>query len=386
MIRLPLLNVLSPRLGHLVVGRHAIWWPAWAVGRTTGLKFPFQFGGRVQKYQKPHEPTYPRETIGEEVAALLWLAEHHMASRPLGWAFAEVCISAHLEAWWADPLGLLGYEMERAEALPPGRFSVDVMRASGMFSGSEGAWSDLAKPGNVINGYLVDLRRSWWDRIRFLGEPLPLPDLTEDREALQEDLRQYGQFPFGERDLVYQECFLDGRWCPGERDVRQRAATMGYAPIPGDSVVDIGCHVGGFLYASVMGLNRGIGVDVRSEYIDLARRLARANGMNHCFRAMDVEAEIVEFVHWITALYPAGIDHLLLLSLSKHFLRGDATVFQLIDALRPRWAYAESNAVNAQNPFPMLADVQVRGGAYVGDSTDRNLRRLYRIPYSGTGP
>ena len=127
-------DATSPRA---VVGRHAIWLPELQV------KIPFQFGGVVTKYQRDELAYDPSLTIPHEVAILRALAAAGMAP-PVG-AFVRVntIISHHLGAWHADPLGAWGYEMADATKLPPGRFSIDAMRALPI-SGSPGAWGDPA--------------------------------------------------------------------------------------------------------------------------------------------------------------------------------------------------------------------------------------------------
>jgi len=79
----------------------------------------------------------------------------------------------------ADRNGAIGYRMVDARSLPPGRFDIETMRTLPI-SGSAGAWSDLTATGrdNVVNGYLVDVRRTWWDMLKWDGGDLPrLPDL-----------------------------------------------------------------------------------------------------------------------------------------------------------------------------------------------------------------
>ena len=108
-----------------------------------------------------------------------------------------------------------------------------------------------------------------------------------------------------------------------------------------------------------------------------ARRLARANRANTCIRHLDAVAERAELLAWVAERCPRGLDHLLVLSMEKHL--GEAAMFQLIDALGARRTYVETNAVSEARPWKLRPEVEARGGRHVGDSTDRNLRRLYRI-------
>lgn len=365
-----------------VVGRHGVWLPKLQV------KVPFQWGGRIQKYQHPQEKSYPLVMLGEEVAILRALAAEHMAPPIDQWVYFKTVISEHPGGWWADPCGAYGYEMRDAEQLPPGQFTRAKLEASGRITGSPGAWSDLDKPGNVLNGYLVDIHRSGWDRLRWEGTPASVPTYTEDLLMLKEDLKREGQFPFRARSEPYQEYFFRDRWWPGEREVVKRAALLGFQVSPGESVLDIGTCLGGFLMrAWQRGHGEGIflGVDSQREYVDLARRLARANGANLCFRHWDIAQDLPDLTttrKWVGPMLPRPLDHLLLLSMLKHFPQGEQNIWEIVDALHPRMTYLETNAVKHEGPPPLGTAVHQRGGMFMGWSLDRNRRACYRVAHA----
>ncbi len=356
----------------VIMGRHAAWIPE------LGLKVPFQFGGRVTKYGKA-EPSYPASTLVHELHILEALAAEQMAP-PIGeLVFIETLVSNHPGGWHADPSGAWAYEMADASTLPPGRFDLDRMRAMPI-EGSPNAWGDVEKPGNVVNGYLVDVRRSGWDLLWWAGPESRAMPLRPLDTALVEDLHRMGQFPPGERELCYQDAYVGSSWVTGERRVVARAAALGFIPEPGETVLEIGCQTGGFLqYASLVtgGGATVLGVEVNPDYIQLGQRIARVNQQNLCIRQLDAVGERDALLAWIAERCPHGIDHLLLLSMEKHL--GEAAMFSLIDAIGARTTYLESNAVSEANPWKLRAEVEARGGRHVGDSTDRNLRRLYRI-------
>jgi hypothetical protein len=385
------LDLTDPSDGK-IIGRHGVWLPKLQV------KVPFQWGGRIQKYQHPREASYPLAMLGEEIAILRYLASQQMAP-PIGqWVYFKTVISEHPGGWWADPCGAYGYEMADATTLNAGAFDFDVLHGQGMVSGSPGAWHDLLKPGNVLNGYLVDMHRSGWDRLRWEGTPLPVPTYMEDRIKLKTDLHRLGQFPFKERDQAYQEYYLDGRWWTGEREVVKRAALLQYQVNPGDSVLDLGTCLGGFLmrgWQRAHGEGVFIGLDSQPEYVDLARRLARANGANLCIRQWDLSRDLPHcdaLRVWLTdvmgpddtpdrrAWATPDLDHLLLLSMLKHLPRTEASIWDIVDSLRPQWAYLETNAVKEGMPAPMGDAVARRGGTLTGWSTDRNRRACYKVP------
>lgn len=371
--------------GPVIVGRHSIWLPQ------LGVKVPFQWGGSIQKYKHEHEKSYSLDLLGEEVALLRWLSSWR-AAPPIGdWVYFKTVISEHPEGWWADPCGAYGYEMAPAEGLAPGDFDFDMFKNSQVVEGSPGAWNDLNKPGNVINGYLIDVHRSGWDRLRWLKAFEMPPVYEESWNPLMQDLREGGQFPPRERELPYQEVHGRGRWWAGEREVVIRAKRMLFKPAPSDTVVDIGSQLGGFLqYAKLSGARRAIGIEVNPEYVALSRRVLRAGRMNACVIGLNAEEEAEWLTAWVgrlcgirdrTSPHPILLPptHLLLLSMDKHFKKREETLWRLVDLLRADWTYLETNAVNERNPWPLKAGVEARRGDYVGDSMDRNQRRLYRI-------
>jgi len=369
------LNLLDPKV---VVGQHGIWLP------DQQIKVPFQWGGSIQKYQKITEQRYDRTLIGEEVALLRALHMMGWAPRIGDWVYFKTVISTHPGGWWADPCGAYGYEMADARQGPAGSYTFEAFRDSGLVTGTPGAWNDLKKPGNTVNGYLIDVRRSGWDRLRWRAEPEPVPVYEEPRDTLIADLMREGQFPFRERSQAYQEFLLGGEWHAAEREVRQRAEILGFQPWHGETILDIGTQLGGFLTYAATRLSRPhhaeyVGLDVQPEYVGLARRLARANGFNLCFRELNAFVEPYEVSRWLADLWPGGVGHCLLLSMLKHLPHGEADIWALYHALRPKHYYLETNAVKDGAEPPLHQGVKLRGGVLTGWSADRNRRACYKI-------
>lgn len=369
-----ILDTLDLTQDYATAGNHGIWLPL------LGMKVPFQWGGRVTKYSR-RELGHSRDTIADEVAILRALAALGMAP-PVGEiVFFREVISTYPGAWHCDPCGTYGYEIADANKLPPGRFNIEAMRALPI-AGSPGAWGDVMRPGNIVNGYLVDVRRSGFDLLRWTGDNKPaLPSALEDASELRARVHRECQFPAGERGEAYQDFWLAGRLERGQRRVSERAELLGFAPLPGESVLDIGCQSGSFLqhaWLAAGGVGRFAGVEVNPSYIDCARALARSCGMNLCIRPMNVVEERAAFLAWVREYFPAGVDHLLLLSMEKHL--GETFMFDLVDAIGAERTYIETNAVGVDaGPMKLWPMVQARSGVHVGDSRDRNLRRLYRI-------
>lgn len=381
MIVFPLLDLDAD---DAIVGKHSVWLPQ------AEIKIPFQWGGRIQKYQHGHEESYHVDTIAEELAFLRWLHSIDMAPRVGRVVYFETVKSRHLHGHliepphkalgptWFDPMGAYGFEFEDATRMRPGRFDVDVLKQSGVIKGSEGAWNDIIKPQNIINGRCVDVRRSWWDRLEFLGPIEPLPRYYESPADLIDALKRDGTFPFREREYPYQEYFLHPYgWQKAEREVVNRAKILGLEIQPGDSVLDLGTCTGGFLqFASLRGSGLCVGLDYQPEFVNLARRLARADDFNICYREADLTQPNYDTLDWLRSVFRDGLDHLLVLSMGKHL--GEDVMWSWIDALNANHVYLETNAVK-DAPYPYANGVARRGGQLVGFTEDRNRRACYRI-------
>lgn len=364
--------------GH--ISRHSIWLP------DREIKVPFQHGGRICKYTHPEEGDYPLDSIAHEYAILHALAAEQMAPPLGGWVYFKTVTSEYDGALRVDPIGAYGYQMQDATKLPPGQFDVDKAKELPI-QGSKSAWADVMKPGNVVNGYLVDVRRTAWDMLQWMGGnglPALPPRPVDSEETLEEHLRRYAQFPKGQRTMPYQTMRLGGTTViPGAREIVPRADALGFKPQPGESVLDIGCLTGGMLDYSwrrqtVGGARPGLhaGVEVDEDYVALARDVARFNDENLCILNRDVTESTEEFVRWSKAFFKDAPDHLLLLSLEKHL--GENTLWALVDGIEAKTTYIETNAMK-EGRYALRQGVEKRGGEYVGDSKDRNTRRLYWI-------
>jgi len=355
----------------VVVGNHGVWIPG------LGVKVPFQWGGKVTKFSR-HEAGGSRESIVDEMEILKALAAKKMAPPVGDLVFFRNVISHYFGAWHCDPCGAYGYEIADATTLPPGEFSLEEMKKLPIL-GSKGAWGDVTKPDNIVNGYLIDVRRSAHDLLRWGGVKWPLPDAREVQTDLIESAHKHCQFPAYERDMAYQDFWVNHELVQGQRRVEERAKQLRFRPKAGESVLDIGTQSGSFLqyaYQAMKGDGLFAGVELSQVYVDHARAIARSCDQNICFRRMDVVQEREIFLEWVKAYFPNGVDHLLLLSMEKHL--GEDFMFGLIDMIQAKNTYIETNAVS-DGSMKLLDRVTARKGVHVGDSNDRNLRRLYKI-------
>lgn len=367
------LDLTSP---DVVLGRHSAWLPK------VQIKVPFQHGGMITKYTCPGQGiTDPEATIPHEVAIFKALAKMKMAPSIGEFVYFKEVISLYDGAWRCDPLGAYGFKMRDATKLAPGCFDIKKMRELPIKS-SEGAWGDVLKNGNTINGYLIDVRRSAWDMMKWKGEKLPtLVRYEENVAVLEGRIKRDCQFPKNERVEPYQDIWLGTHLVKGARNVEKRAAQLGFSPGSWESVLDIGCQTGGMLQHSWFKLPNGeegihAGVDIDQDYVMCARAAARINNQNLCIRRMNVGKEVEKLLKWTQKFFKGPPVHLLLLSMEKHL--GESVLWQIVDEVHAEHVYIETNAMK-EGAYRLLDGVDRRGGKYLGDSDDRNTRRLYRI-------
>ena len=101
---------------------------------------------------------------------------------------------------------------------------------TGIISASPGAVNDIYVPkrNNIVNGYLIDVRRTIWDMMRINKEwedKNPL-NYNEKITTLRKKIEELGQFPFKERKTPYQSYYLNDVYKDGSRDTLYRYEKM----------------------------------------------------------------------------------------------------------------------------------------------------------------
>jgi hypothetical protein len=371
-------NSLDLHSSSVVLGNHAVWIP------DAEIKVPFQWGGLIKK-RTYEQPATAIRSLLDEIHLLKYMASMNMAP-PIGdIVYFKNLISDYPGAWHCDPCGAYGYEMIDARKLPPGKFDAQKLKDLGWIKGSEAAWGDLTAEQNIINGYAVDVRRTDWDMLTLAEgawDDTTAEWYSEPVSPLEERVARDCQFPAGSRPEPYQDYWIGPllRKVDGQRRVEERAEQLLFRPDSNTSVLDLGTQTGSMLqYAwrkQRPRQGRLAGIEHSESYLNCARDLARSCSMNINYVQADLVGDYPAFLEWARAYYPGGIDHLLILSMEKHI--GDDHVFRIIDDLKPKRAYIETNAV-PEGKFKLREQVEARQGTYLGDSTDRNRRNLYLI-------
>lgn len=291
-----------------------------------------------------------------------------------------------------DPLGMYGFYMKDATKLEPGSFSIDKFIKEYVdtkkINISKHALNDLSKHDNVVNGYLVDVRRTLWDMMTILD-----PDLLNkrsftraviDKNLLRKRIRELTQFPHMRRRINYQTYYMNGKYEDGSRDTLYRYKVMKIPEdLSGKSVVDLGCNLGSMcVEAYRRGASKILGIDATDEYIDCARDLANVNCMNINYMKINLANtfEVAEYIKKFLNGKP--VDILFALSLYKH-IKG--VFWDLLDKIDWKVCYIESN--NVPKGLASNQSLEIVAGMnekdwyyeYLGQTTDRSPRCVWKV-------
>lgn len=202
------------------------------------------------------------------------------------------------------------------------------------------------------------------------------------RVDVHKHLTKFGSFPKGERPDPYQEYYWDGKWIDGQRSVRERASIMQYKPQRNESVLELGCQMGGFLQlAALAGATWIEGVEIDTDYIRCANMLlAPLTTMRQHVQIVQGDISLERTLKSAKQRAPLVIDHLIVTSLGKH-IGGAATVTLIMRVFRnAKRIYFETNAVPENGAYlEEERAIEHVGGVHIGDTKDRNFRRVWLV-------
>jgi hypothetical protein len=167
---------------NIVLGKHCIWIPdieskfilslngriestMWQIGRNKELIDNHKFIAKNKKELLG--------SISNEYEILLLLSKVKMVPAVGDKIRVKKFTSSIFYPNYLDEKGLYGFQFTNAANLPKGKWNLDKFKQkfidTGMIEASPGAMGDLEKENNVVNGYLIDIRRTIWDTIRLRG-------------------------------------------------------------------------------------------------------------------------------------------------------------------------------------------------------------------------
>jgi hypothetical protein len=171
-----------------VLGKHCVWVAA------LELKIVLSFQGYIEStaWERGRKAKEIRElnlnadtpgfrleslySIANETRILQILSEKNMSPSPRGYAYFKTAMSTiFTKELYTDKKGMFGYYVQDANKLNYGQYSFDEFKKefldTGRIKANPGAIGDLGKKqGNLINGFLVDVRRTCEWMMQFNGQ------------------------------------------------------------------------------------------------------------------------------------------------------------------------------------------------------------------------
>jgi len=343
------------------IGKHCVWIP------DLEIKISWAFNGKIESYRDWEKGRNAKEIMNQSFGNGFWdeeslisiqneynifglLSKYKMSPPVDGYIYIKNIQSSFCRYRHNDPIGIIGYKIRDANKLPKGRWSFDEFLEkfidTGIISASLGAAGDLKKDNNVVNGFLIDVRRTIWDMMKLNGYIAYTTNIdsiiNEEDDKVKSKVLQYGQFPFKERKKAYQTYWFKDHYEDGTRQTLYRFDKMKIdKDLAGKTVLDLGCQIGSMCTEAYMRGARWItGIDNQNEYVDCARDLARVNGHQINYQCIDL-MNIDKTLHYISAYYDNDvIDIVFMLSLYKHI---GAQCWNILQHANFKTAYIESN-------------------------------------------
>ena len=328
-----------------------------------------------------------KKSLISEYLIMKELSEKNIAPEIGDTVFVENFISVFPYGYKrCDSIGRYGYMMKDAnKAIPVERDISAITKAirsnKKITIPSQRTIGDVAKGDNIVNGYLVDIRRTIWDMMSlkyseawFKTKWKKLFEYKQDKKELVSNIKKLTQFPHNQRKENYQTYFLDGEYQEGSRDTLCRFDKMFIdKDLTGRSVVDLGCNLGA---VATECWRRGARIvnayDYEKDYIDCARDLTRYNKFGINFMNQDLTKSGLNF--------DRQIDIVFALSLFKHMREG---LFKLLESFTWGRCYFESNGCQEDGKHEKEIEAMFKKYAYnfdkIGYTEDRSKRAIWIV-------
>jgi 2-polyprenyl-3-methyl-5-hydroxy-6-metoxy-1,4-benzoquinol methylase len=383
-----------------VVSKHSVWIPdleAKIILSLNGLieSVRWQFGRNKEKiethsfYCENNFSTEALRSIINEYTIFDILGD--MSPKPKDFIYIKTVISDIFYPNYADPFGMYGFFIEDAMKLSPGNYSFERFRndfiKTGKIIASPGALGDLEKKaGNLINGYLVDVRRTIWDMMQCATMNYDVAHLNyqQDRVKIIQQLNVAGQFPPKERSQAYQTYYMrDLGWQPGSRDTIYRFNKMKVSQnLKDKSILDLGSQLGSMSTETFLrGARNIVGVEYDTNFLACARDLARYNSFPLNF----IEGNLMETdktLKLIKKCFSRPVDVVFALSLTKHIK--PEILQNLLARFAWRECYVEGHNCNGNLDTPHCKDIINKiiknwRHEFLGFTEDRSIRPVWRL-------
>ena len=408
---------------NIVKGKHSIWIPK------PEMKIPWSYNGKITSFRDWNKGEQAKEiqdkifnadnrywdvgslqSIMNEYLIFKGLSELLLAPPIKGMFYVKNMVSDFYPGTTVcDSKGVYGYFMRNAHKMNesghytftenpgkygyyndqplPDRFENHILP---LLDISNGAIGDMRKEDNIINNYIIDIRRSMFDMMKLKDLPEDIYKEIEykedDVEKLKEKIAELSQFPHKQRKENYQSYYINGEEVEGARNTNERMKIMGIPEkMENYSILDLGCNLGSITCECwKRGARHIMGLDNEKDYIDCARDLARHNGYNISYFVKDL-TKVEEVAISIGSFFKQTerpINIIFALSLYKH-VKGK--LFEVLDRLKWHVCYIESNNAPEGEQTPhcqeIIAHMKKRGWNYTLQNMDntRSPRCVWRI-------
>lgn len=393
---------LEDKAYDMVLGKHEIWIPG------LELKIIWSMWGQIlahKTWQKSrHKKAIAKGTFGQEsqgfnkeaLESILHeyrlldeLAKVKMAPPVKGLVYFRFFSSDFIKPGFTDVCGVYGFFIRDANKLEPGRWNLERFLKKFVKNNrvEVNPWilGDFNKPKNIINGYMIDARRTkgarWLDMKDVDTSGI---EYKEDVNQLKKDIENLTQFPFNKRKKNYQSYYLEGEgYNNGSRNTEYRFEQMGIGDLKGKSVLDLGCNLGSMcIEAYRRGARNIVGLDYQKEYIEVGKRLVKYNGMNINLRQADL-TKVKKTLKFIKGYFNGSIDVVFALALYKHI---GQNLWDVLDGFKWKTCYLESHSAKGDVKTPQVKEIEQfiknKKGWKVTDLglvKDRSQRYIWRI-------
>ena len=408
----------------IVKGKHSIWIPK------PEMKIPWSYNGKITSFRDWDKGEQAKEiqdktfndnnrywdkrslqSIMNEYLIFKGLAELVLAPPIKGMFYVKNMVSDFYPGTTVcDSKGVFGYYMRNAYGINetghytftekpsnygyyssdiplPDRFTNHILP---LLNISDSAKGDMRKEDNVIDGYIIEMRRSLYDMMTLKDLPKDSWKQIEykenDMEELKEKIAKLTQFPHKERKENYQSYYLDGEEVVGARNTNERMKVMGIPEEINDySILDLGCNLGSVACECwKRGARHVMGLDNEADYIDCARDLARHNGYNINYMCKDLTKvdDVVIYINSFFKQTKRPINIIFALSLYKHIKE---KMFEVLERLKWHECYIESNNAPQGEETPhvkeIIAQIEKRGWKHnlQGIDSTRSPRCIWKI-------
>lgn len=200
-------------------------------------------------------------------------------------------------------------------------------------------------------------------------------------DKLKQELKEKGQFPYGKRNQAYQTIGD----IPGVRDMEHRYEVIKFPKsFEGETVIDFGCSVGAICFdAKKRGAKRVVGLDYKSETIEVAKKLAVEQNLDVEFYTFNIDNGLDSLK---SIIGKDKFDHVFALSIWAHC--DETKLAKMINHYTDKICWFEGHNTITYGDTKSKMDTELSRLLdlpfieHIGETSDRSVRQNYKISRS----